>query len=150
MKRTTIMALMEGHKKRLNEGLIFWKAVNDIERAGSEYVTTEYSEQDHVFYSDSELQFDIKAGAIVRPLIHYHKGIDVVVGLTVKSSVDVFVNEITEYDVQRVVRDLIAVEVSKVLGYGIGGYSVDCKLTKLYLEEKLTWDEYCETIGGSC
>lgn len=150
MKRTTIMAHMEGHRQRLNEGLIFWKATNDIERAGSEYTTTEYTEESREFYDSGELPFNIEAGAIVRPLLSYHKGMEVVIGFTVKSSVKVFVEEITEYDVQRIVRDLIAAEISKEVGYGIGGFSVDCKLTKLYMEEKLTWDEYVAMITESC
>ena len=149
MKRSTILALMEGHKIRLNEGLNFWKATGDIDRAGAEYTTTEYTTQTHEFY-DGEIPFDIPKGAIVKPYSSWYKGTDVVIGIEVRNTYTRFIDEITEYDIQRVVRDAIAVEISKVVGYGVGGYSVDCKLTKLYMDEKLTWEEYCETVGGNC
>jgi len=149
MKRSTILAIMEGTEQSLNESLIFWKATNDIERAGSRFTTEEYTTQTHEFY-DGDIPFDIPSGSVVKPYTSWYKGNDVVIGIEVRNSYKRFVDEITDYDVQSIVRELIAKEVSKVIGYGIGGYSVDCKLTKLYLEEKLTWEEYCETIGGSC
>ncbi len=149
MKRSTILAVMEGTKQSLNESLIFWKATNDIERAGNKFTTTEYTSQTHEFY-DGEIPFDIPKGAVVKPYSSWYKGTDVVIGIEVRHTYTRLIDEITEYDIQRVVRESIAKEVSKVLGYGVGEYSIDCKLTKLYMDEKLTWEEYCETIGGSC
>ena len=143
------MALMEGHKQRLNEGLIFFKATNDIERAGDEYTTVKYSENRHRFY-DGKLPFDIPADSEVIPMTEGYKGNTVVVGLMVQSHKKVLVDEITDYDVQRVVRGLIAKEVSKTTGRYVSDYNIDCKLTKLYLEEKLTWNEYVESVSSNC
>ena len=149
MKRSTIQALMEGHKQRLNEGLIFWKATNDLDRAGDEYVYEVY-DTDIYKFGDGDINFKLETGDRPEPYTEWYKGNDVVVGFSVSKSHKEFVESFTDYDVQRIVRPLIAKAVAKTTGQYVMDYQIDCKLTALYVEKKLTWEEYCKTIVGSC
>jgi len=143
LKPHTIEAMIQGEKERRQMNLIFDKARGDTALAHSESISSR-TEQVVIMLGSKYGEIVIPDGAYLFPYTEIYKGQDVIVGMYFNEHHVEFVNEIDEYYVMNRVRELLGEHIS------VSSYNIDCKLTKLYLANDITWKQYVDSVRGVC